>query len=195
MRDYPDSMNWGVKTWPLWAEPSPKMGILSCVRAGRASWAQACMRICCFWPWMESDLFPLIFVAVASPMWWTRSRKPVGACLGMVSMGSQSEYSIPSWRNCLGRTRMCDLIGGVSLGTGFKVSKDLWHSSVLSAADPRMRCGLSHSRCHAFAPFHQHGLIPTPEARSEDPIKCSLKNKLLCSGVLSQQKKSNQNKL
>lgn len=129
MRDYLDFTTWGVKTWPLWVELSPTMGIVSCARVERGSWAQACVGDYCFWLRMESHQFPQGFVAVASPLWWTRTRMPVVAWMRMTSIGSHFEALVPSWWNCLGRTRKCDLVGeGMSLGTGFKVSRDLWHS-------------------------------------------------------------------
>jgi hypothetical protein len=35
-----------------------------------------------------------------------------------------SEYSVPNWKNCLGRIRRRGLVGGgVSLGVDFRVSK------------------------------------------------------------------------
>jgi hypothetical protein len=38
-------------------------------------------------------------------------------------------YLVPSWWNCLGRIRRCNLVrGGESFGVGFKVSKELSHS-------------------------------------------------------------------
>jgi hypothetical protein len=39
------------------------------------------------------------------------------------------EHLVRSWWDCLGRIRRCGLVGGgVSLGTGFEVSKDSYHS-------------------------------------------------------------------
>lgn len=43
------------------------------------------------------------------------------------------EFLGPGWWNYLGRTRGCGLVGGgVSLGAGFEISKDLHHSQYTS---------------------------------------------------------------